>query len=99
MLLVSKILKELDASSLVVKGAGLHPGVGSDLLNGRADVSVVSEKPQDQVLEVLTQVGAVDLVEVSIDLTLHKQVVEVFLLAGFLEGKDALNNNEEDHTD
>lgn len=99
MLLVSKILKELDASSLVVKGAGLHPGVGADLLNGRADVSVVSEKPQDQVLEVLTQVGAVDLVEVSIDLTLHKQVVEVFLLAGFLEGKDALNNNEEDHTD
>ena len=99
MLLVSKILKELDASGLVVKGAGLHPGVGADLLNGRADVSVVSEKPQDQVLEVLTQVGAVDLVEVSIDLTLHKQVVEVFLLAGFLEGKDALNNDEEDHTD
>jgi hypothetical protein len=37
-------------------------------------------------------------VEVSIDLALHEQVVKVFLLAGFLKGKDALNNNEEDNS-
>ena len=37
--------------------------------------------------------------EVGVGLTLEKQVVEIFFLAGFFEGENALHNNEEDDSD
>ena len=54
---------------------------------------------QDEVLEVLAETGAVDLLEVGVGLALEDQVVEVFLLAGLLEWEDALDDDEEDDSD
>jgi hypothetical protein len=41
----------------------------------------------------------VHLLEVGVDLSRQQQVVEVLLLAGFLEGENALDNDEEDDSD
>jgi len=64
-----------------------------------AKVAVIAEELEDEVLEFITQTSAVDLLEVSVVLVREKQVVEVFLLAGLLEGEDALHDNEKDDAD
>jgi len=64
-----------------------------------AKVAVVTEELKDEVLEFSTKTSAVDLLEVSVVLALEEQVIEVFLLAGLLEGEDALHDNKEDDTD
>jgi len=73
----------------------LHPGVGSDLLDVGSEVAVVAEELEDEVLEVGAEASAVHLLEVGVVLVLEQQVVEVFLLAGLLEGEDALDNDEQ----
>ena len=73
----------------------MHPGVGSDLLDVGSEVAVVAEEFEDEVLEVGAEASAVNLLEVSVVLVLEQQVVEVFLLAGLLEGEDALDNDEQ----
>ena len=73
----------------------MHPGVGSDLLDVGSEVAVVAEELEDEVLEVGAEASAVHLLEVSVVLVLEQQVVEVFLLAGLLEGEDALDNDEQ----
>lgn len=39
----------------------------------------------------------VDFGEVGVDLAGEQQIVEVFFFAGFLEGEDALHNDEQDY--
>jgi len=73
----------------------LHPGVRSDLLDVGSEVAVVAEELEDEVLEVGTEASAVHLLEVGVVLVLEQQVVEIFLLAGLLEGEDALDNDEQ----
>jgi len=73
--------------------------MSSDLVDLGAKVAVVTEELKDEVLEFSTKTSAVDLLEVSVVLALEEQVIEVFLLAGLLEGEDALHDNEEDDTD
>lgn len=70
--------------------------MSSNLLNIRAKVAIVTEELEDEVLEFATQTSAVDFLEISVVLALEQQVVEVFLLAGLLEGEDALHDNEKD---
>lgn len=69
--------------------------MSSDLVNVGAKVAIVAEELEDEILEFATEACAVDFLEVSVVLALEKQVVEVFLLAGLLEGEDALHDNEE----
>jgi len=73
--------------------------MSSDLFDVGAKVAVIAEELEDEVLEFITQTSAVDLLEVSVVLVREKQVVEVFLLAGLLEGEDALHDNEKDDAD
>jgi len=73
--------------------------MSSDLFDIGAKVAVIAEELEDEVLEFITQTSAVDLLEVSVVLVREKQVVEVFLLAGLLEGEDALHDNEKDDAD
>jgi len=68
--------------------------VSSDLFDIGAEVAVVAEELEDEILEVAAETCAVDFLEVSVVLALKEQVVEVFLLAGLLEGEDALHDDE-----
>ena len=70
--------------------------MSSDLFDIGAKVAVIAEELEDEVLEFATQTSAVDFLEISVVLALEQQVVEVFLLAGLLEGEDALHDNEKD---
>ena len=72
--------------------------MSSDLLDGRALSTIVREELEDEVLEVFWQIGAIGFAEVGVGLSIKKQAVEVFLLASFLEGEDALNDDEQDDT-
>lgn len=95
-MLSCKGLQKLGSGRLLVISCTLHPRVSSNLLNIRAKVAVVTEELEDEVLEFATQTSAVDFLEISVVLALEQQVVEVFLLAGLLEGEDALHDNEKD---
>ena len=68
--------------------------MSSDLVNVGAKVAIVAEELKDEILEFATETCAVDFLEVSVVLALKEQVVEVFLLAGLLEGENALHNDE-----
>ena len=68
--------------------------MSSDLFDIGAEVAVVAEELEDEILEVAAETCAVDFLEVSVVLALKEQVVEVFLLAGLLEGEDALHDDE-----
>ncbi len=70
--------------------------MSSDLLNGWALVTLISEELEDEVLEVVTETSAIDFLEVKISFAFEEQVVEVFLLASLLEGEDSLDNDKED---
>ncbi len=70
--------------------------MSSDLLNGWALVTLISEELEDEVLEVVTETSAIDFLEVKISFAFEEQVVEVFLLASLLEGEDSLHNDKED---
>lgn len=98
-LLLAKGLKHLLASSLVIEALALEPRVASDLLEGHALFRVVGEETKDEVLEVLAESSAVNLLEVGVDLTFAEEVVEVLFLAGLLEWENALDNDEEDDSD
>lgn len=91
--------QKLSAGGFIVESAGLHPGVVSELLARSSVVTVEGEEVEDEVLELLREAGAVNLLEVGIGLALEKQVVEVLFLAGLLEGEDALDDDEEDDSD
>ena len=43
--------------------------------------------------------STIDFLEVQVVLTSHEQVVEVLFFARFLEGEDAMHNDEEDHSE
>jgi len=73
--------------------------VGSDLIECDASIAIEGKEAEDEVLEVVTEVCAIHLLEVSVVLALHYQVVEELFLAGLLEGEDALDNDEEDDSD
>ena len=88
--------EELEAGGLIVERFGLHPWVGTDLLNSRALITLVTEELENQVLELLTEASAVYFLEIDVSLALEEQVVEVFFLAGLLEGEDSLNDDEQD---
>lgn len=89
--------KDRGAGLLEVEAGFVHPGMGLNLLNGRAFVPVVSEEAQDEALKLRSESLAIDLGEVGVDLSRQEQVVEVLFLACFLEGKDALHNDEQDY--
>lgn len=61
------------------------------MLDGWSLGSVIAEKSEDQVLEIFTKSGSVNLLEVGIVASLEEEVVEVLFLAGLLEGEDALD--------
>lgn len=73
--------------------------MGLELLDRAALGAVVREELEDHVLELGGEAGAVDLLEVGLDLAGQEQVVEVLLLACFLEGEDALDDDEDDDAD
>lgn len=92
-------LGQKHVTNLVLVEAGLvQPRVSLQLLDVVAVFTVVAEELQDHVLEVGAEASAVDLFEVGVNLTGQEQVVEVLLLAGLLEGENALDNNEHDDT-
>jgi len=68
--------------------------MSSDLINVGAKVAIVAEELEDEILEFAAETCAVDFLEVSVVLALKEQVVEVFLLAGLLEGENALHDDE-----
>ena len=68
-----------------------------EFLNGVSVFSVVAEQLEDHVLEVIWEAVSIYLLEVSVNLASKEKVVEVLLFAGFLEGEDALYDNEDDH--
>lgn len=96
LLFVGESLEELCPGGFIIECAGLHPGVGSDLLDCGASIAIEGEEAKDEVLEVIAEVSAVHLLEVGVILALENQVVEVLFFAGLLEGEDALDNDEED---
>ena len=67
-----------------------------ELLDGVSVFSIVAKQLEDHVLEVFWEIISVDLLEVCFDLTGQEKVVEVLFFAGFLEGEDALYDNEDD---
>lgn len=67
-----------------------------ELLDGVSVFSIVAEQFEDHVLEVAWQAISIHLLEVGFDLTGQEEVVEVLFLAGFLEGENALYDNEDD---
>ena len=68
------------------------------LLDGWSLGSVIAEKSEDQVLEIFTKSGSVNLLEVGIVASLEEEVVEVLFLAGLFEGEDSLNDDENDYS-
>jgi hypothetical protein len=71
----------------------------SDVVDAGTFVRVVRKEAKDEILEFSGETLAVDFLEVEVGLTSHKEVVEVLFLAGFFEGEDALNNDEEYNPD
>ena len=67
-----------------------------DLFNGESLGAIVAEHFYDEVLELGGQVQAAQLAEVLFELALYDEAVEVVVFFGFLEGKDAVHENEED---
>lgn len=98
-LLGGELILKSCAGSLHREAGLVQPGVLSDLADGGALGTVVAEESEDQVLELSREAGTVGLLEVKVGLAGCKQVVEVFFSASFLEGEDALNNDEQNHTE
>ncbi len=61
--------------------------------------TIVVEECKDQVFELLRKFSAVCFLEVEVCLLRANEIVEVLFFARFLKRKDALNNDEEDHTE
>lgn len=71
----------------------------SDLLNCWTISTVVSKESKDEVFEFGWKIVTIDLLEICVDFSIQKEIVEVFFLSGFLEWEYALNNDEKDDTD
>ena len=57
-------------------------------------VGLIAKEFNNHVFEVAGEAGSIYFFEVELVLAGHEQVVEVLFLAGFLEGEDALHNDE-----
>jgi hypothetical protein len=91
--------RQCSLGSLHVEAGLVQPRVSLELVNCVAVLAIVREELEDHVLEVGGQTSAVYLLEVGLDLTGQKQVVEVLLLARLLEWEDALDDDEHNYTD
>jgi len=91
-------LLELLAGSLHVEAAIVEPGVALELRDSVSVFAIVSEQLENHVLEVFGEAGSVDFLEVGFYLTGQKEVVEVLLLAGLLEGENSLYDNKYDNS-
>jgi len=96
---LAKFSKKTFAGGLHVEARLVQPGVLSDLADSWALGTVEAEQGHDEVLELARKVSGIGLVEVEIVLTSAKQVVEVFFSASFLEGEDALNDDEQNDSE
>lgn len=67
-----------------------------DFLEGWSLGSIVGEHFEHEVLELVGEVLTSSLLPVSFIVTIHQKLVIVLVFFGFLEGKDALHDNEED---
>lgn len=86
---------QLSAHGLLVESGGVEPGVALQFFHRVAVLAVIAEQLQDHVFEVGGQASTVHFFKVGFDLTGQEKVVEVLLLAGFLEGENALYDNED----
>jgi len=91
--------RQVSPGGLHVEAGLVEPWVGLELLHGVAVLAVVREELEDHILEVVGQPGAIDLLEVGLNLTGQEQVVEVFFFAGLFEWEDALYDNEDNDAD
>lgn len=98
-LLRGERLEEAVTRGLEIECVRVHPGVSADLLDCGPLFSVVAEEAEDQVLEVVAEVGSIHLLEVGVNLAVEKEFVEVFFFASLFKGEDALDNDEEDDSD
>jgi hypothetical protein len=69
-----------------------------DLLQSWSLAWIVTEHSQDKVLELITQVLAINLLPVGLVISSAEQVVEVLSGSSFLEWENTLHQNEEDHS-
>ena len=75
-----------------------HPRMIFDLFNSWSLLTIVVKDFKDEVLEVVREVLASNLLPVVLELASVDQIVEVFVFLGLLEWEDSLDDNEEDYT-
>ena len=98
-LLGSELVQKFGAGSLHIEASLVQPWVLSDLANGWALGTIEGEERKDQVLELTREASCVGLVEVKVVLASAEQVVEVLFSSCFLEGEDALNDDEQNDSE
>lgn len=70
----------------------------SDLLDSWSLLAIIAEDLEDEVFEVIREFGSANFLPILFELPVHDQIIEVLVFFGLLEGEDALNDDEEDHT-
>ena len=75
-----------------------HPWMIFDLFNSWSLLTIVVKDFKDEVLEVVREVLASNLLPVVLELASVDQIVEVFVFLGLLEWEDSLDDDEEDDT-
>lgn len=73
--------------------------MSSDLADRGSFSSIVIEKCEDKVFELQRQVCGVRLLEIEVGLFGANEVVEVLFLSSLFKRKDALHDDEENHTE
>lgn len=69
----------------------------SDLIDGGSLFTIIAEHLDDEVLKLSREVLSSSLLPVGFKVVVHNEAIEVLVFLSFLEGKDALHDNEENN--
>jgi len=85
-------------SSLLDIEAFCHPWVVSQLFDSWSLWSIIAEHFKDEIFEILWKILSSNFLPISIKFSIDDQIVKIFILFGFFEWENTLDNNEEDDT-
>ena len=69
-----------------------------ELLNSRSLASIIAEHLKDKIFEFRGEILTSCLLPILVKLSVQDKVVEVFVLLGFLEWENTLDNDEKDNS-
>lgn len=85
---------ELSSNFLLVKVRVVKPRMLPKLSSSRPLLRLITKKFNNHVFKLIGKTITVDLVKIELVLLCHEQIVKVLFFSCFLEGEDAVHNDE-----